>query len=313
MGERLVYRLSVVQVVLVTALAAWLGAHAVLLVDSGRDVETAFGEAARQGNLEASKDLVWREWAEKATLGLYDGATRRKDALEAARAETVAAELRLRRGAMVFAGTAMLGLAGALLLARGRVRADVVPAALSVIALACLAVGILTPSIAFVNERDVPVLGQVVTEAQIKSIWGSIVALHKSGNSALAAVLVGACLVVPVAKAALLGAVLWRRRIGIDRDHDGVVSGKEVKIEQRLVGLARLVGKFSFLDLLVGAIMLSLFALESVEGSVARSQPGLMFFAAYCGLSFVAGLLVWVRRVEQGAGSASQRAGDAGS
>lgn len=258
----------------------------------------AFAAAARAANIDSAVDLKQKDIAESVTFGLYEGATEQRDRVAALNVAAEDANAKSWRTARVIGVAAGAVVAGAWLLGRLRPKADVVVGALLAVSSVLLYLGVSTPMLSFINERDLPVLGHVVTEAQTKSVWGSAAALFDSGNAPVAVIIVLASMVIPAAKAALLAGVLVSRRLAAgDADATAAMAGlggpRPGPVERRLLTWAKTVGRFSFVDLFIGAIFLSLFALRSFEGSTARAEPGLYYFAGYCVLSFVAGLLAW--------------------
>lgn len=290
--------LTVLQFLFVLAAAITLGIHAVAVVRSAETSVRDFEALAAAANMNSAVDLKKKNIAEAVTFGLYAGATEQRAAIDALRdAARRSHEVQWRHFRVmlaVAAGTAVL----ALILARGSPRADVVVATLLVIAAVALIPGVFTPMISFTNERDLPVIGQVMTEARTKSIWGSAMDLFDAGEIWVAMTIVAASITLPVAKIVLLAIVLANRAGFMDRvpAEPGAAPRWTVRsesVERRLAKLASMIGQFSFVDLFVAAVFLSLFALRSLEGSTARAEPGLYFFNAYCSISLVAGILAW--------------------
>ncbi|MBL8962727.1 MAG: paraquat-inducible protein A [Phycisphaeraceae bacterium] len=290
--------LTVFQFLFILAAAIMLSVHACAVVRSARASVHDFEALAAAANMHSAVDLKKRDIAEAVTFGLYSGATDQKAAIESLReAAHRSHEAQWRHLRVMLAVSGGIALV-ALVLARGSPRADVFVASLLVIAAVALVPGVFTPMISFINQRDLPVIGSVVAEARTKSIWGSAMDLFDAGEPWVALTIVAASISLPTVKLVLLAIVLANRAGFIDRSPGfaGTADRWSVRsesIERRLSRLASMIGQFSFVDLFVAAVFLSLFALRSLEGSTARAEPGLYFFNAYCSISLVAGLLAW--------------------
>ncbi len=280
--------LTIFQFLFVLAVAVLLSIHALAIVRGSQATVNRFQAAAAAANIDSAIDLKKKDWAETVTFGMYGGATEQKAALDTLRAEAEASrvlEWKQFQTFMIVAGCAVVV---SLLLGRFSPRADVVIATLLAVSCVMLVLGVFTPMLSFVNERELPVVGKVITEAQTKSVWGSAMALFSAGDAWVGLVIVGASMVIPAVKSVLLAIVLGNRAVLTGRG-----SVRQESIERRLAKLASMIGQFSFVDLFVAAVFLSIFALRSFEGSTARSEPGLYYFNTYCTASLIAGVLAW--------------------
>ncbi len=280
--------LTLFQFLYLLAVAALLSVHAVGIIRASRATVDRFQAAATAGNLDNTIDMKKKGLAETVTFGLYGGASEQKAQLDGLRAQADAARDLEWKHFRIFMYTA--GGAGVLALGLGRFspRSDVFVGTLLACSSIMLVLGIVTPMLSFINEREVEYIGKVITEARTKSVWDSAMALLDSGNVAVGLVIVAASMVIPAIKTTLLGIVLGNRAVLVGR---GTV--RQESVERRLARLASMIGQFSFVDLFVAAVFLSIFALRSFEGSTARGEPGLYYFNTYCTVSLVAGLLAW--------------------
>ncbi|MCC6425472.1 MAG: paraquat-inducible protein A [Phycisphaerales bacterium] len=280
--------LTVFQLLYVLAIAVALSIQAVGITRAARTTTEKFQAAAEAASIDNTIDLKKKDLAETVTFGLYGGATEQKEKIEAARAEAEAArqvEWKNFRIFMYITGSAALL---ALLIGRFSPRSDVFIATLLATSCIMLVLGICTPMLSFINEREVPVIGNVIAEAQTKSIWGSAMALFQSGNTWIGLVIVAASMAIPAVKSLLLAIVLGNRAVLVGKN-----SIRHESVERKLTKLASMIGSFSFVDLFIAAIFLSLFALRSLQGSTARAEPGLYYFNTYCTVSLIAGILAW--------------------
>lgn len=280
--------LTIFQFLFVLAITVVLAVHAIAIArGSARTVEK-FEAVAAAANIDSAIDLKKKDIAETVTFGLYSGATDQKSALDAMRVEAEASRAQEWKDFQAF----MIVVGGAvvlsLLIGRFSPRSDVVVSTLLSVSCVMLVLGVFTPMLSFTNERELPVVGKVIAEAQVKSVWGSAMALFNSGDTWVAIAIVGASMAIPLAKSTLLVIVLGNRALLVDR---GTV--RQESVERRLAKLASMIGQFSFVDLFVAAVFLSIFALRSFEGSRAQSEPGLYYFNTYCTVSLIAGLLAW--------------------
>lgn len=280
--------LTVFQFLFVLAVTVLLSIHAVAIERGARVTVEKFKSAAAAANIDSAIDLKKKDIAETVTFGLYGGATEQKTSLDALRKEAQDSEeleWKQFRIFMMIAGGAVVA---SLALGRLSPRADVVVATLLATSCVMLVLGISTPMLSFINERELPVVGKVIAEAQTKSVWGSATSLFSSGDTWVALAIVGASMVLPTTKIVLLGIVLGNRAVLAGRS-----SVRQEAVERKLSKLASMIGQFSFVDLFIAAVFLSLFALRSMEGSTAHSMPGLYYFNTYCTVSLVAGILAW--------------------
>lgn len=280
--------LTVFQFLYVLAVAILLSIYAYAIAQGSQRTVEKFQAAAAAANIDSAIDLKKKNIAETVTFGLYGGATEQKTALETLRKDAQDSrelEWKQFRIFMMSAGGAIVL---SLLFGRLSPRADVVVATLLATSCIMLVLGIFTPMLSFMNERELPVVGKVIAEAQTKSVWGSATALFKSGDTWVALTIVAASMVIPTVKNTLLAIVLANRALLAGRG-----SVRQESTERKLAKLASMIGQFSFVDLFVAAVFLSIFALRSFEGSTAQSEPGLYYFNTYCTLSLVAGILAW--------------------
>lgn len=280
--------LTTLQFLFVLAVTLLLSFHAYAAIRAARETSARFQAAAAAANIDSAIDLKKKNIAETITFGLYEGATEHKNDLQALHDAANAASALEWRNLRIFfylcGGSAVL----ALLLGQLSIRSDVFIATLLAQSAVMLVLGVFTPMLSFINERDLPVVGHVITEAQTKSIWHSATALFESGNAWVGLTIVAASMVLPTTKLVLLALVLANRALLVDGS-----SPRQDSVERKLAKLASMIGQFSFVDLFIAAVFLSIFALRSFEGSTARSEPGLYYFNTYCTVSLVAGILAW--------------------
>lgn len=280
--------LTVFQFLFVLAVTTVLAVHAIAIArGSARTVER-FQAVASAANIDSAIDLKKKDIAETMTFGLYSGATDQKSALDTLRKEAESSREQEWRDFRVFMLVAGAAAVLSLILGGFSPRSDVVVATLLSVSCVMLVLGVFTPMLSFTNERELPVVGSVIAEAQTKSVWGSAMALFNAGDTWVALAIVGASMAIPLAKSTLLIIVLGNRAILVDRS-----AIRQESVERRLAKLASMIGQFSFVDLFVAAVFLSIFALRSFEGSRAQSEPGLYYFNTYCTVSLIAGLLAW--------------------
>ncbi len=164
-----------------------------------------------------------------------------------------------------FGGAAVLWLGIATLLG-GRKNTGI---ALAVLAVAgcCFVLGAGAPMLNLTISTEVPWLGEVVLSRESKSLWSTSTGLLQSGNAVLGVVVVLFCLIVPVTKMLIL-----------------VVAAAPCGsvIRARCLALVSAVGKWSFVDVFVVAVLVAILTLDKQAGSAAVPGVGLYFFLSYC-------------------------------
>lgn len=153
-----------------------------------------------------------------------------------------------------------------------------------VLAAVCMLVGQIAPIMSMTATSEVPVAGTSVVKHESKSIWTAVVALHGSGKTMVAVLIVLFSLVTPATKLVLS---LLAARVTSDR-----IQGLALKIVNAL-------GKWSMADVFVVAMLLTVFSLQSPGDGVAtnaQAEVGLWFFSAHCVLGLIGSQLIARKR-----------------
>lgn len=224
----------------------------------------------------------------KASLGLYKGAEVAGLELQELLKRQSQHQDNILRLSLAFAGLLLF----TLLLASGQKgpwpRANALSLHLLLFSLCCLAIGLLTPILALVVARDVPLLGKVVFKEDTKSILDTVRTLFSVKQTFVATLLLLFSVITPLLKTLLTLLVL----LGVD---PGRILSRVVKA----------VGKWSMADVFVVALLLTVFSLSADGLTDARVGTGLYYFAAYVVLSLLSAQLMRARK------AARMRLGDA--
>ncbi len=216
---------------------------------------------------------------EALTFGLYGGASRADNEIEAIVASAQGHERRANASAWLLLGLSVVFVAWRSLRARrpGPCVIRTLTAHVLGVSLVFLIVGLLAPILSLVAYTELAVLGRVVFRYESKGILTTVLELVGSGNLFIAAVLFLFSVVTPAIKLILAF-------MAIESPH---LEGRN-----RYVGFISIIGKWSMADVLVVAILLAYFITGSDGFSDSWLGPGLYFFAGYCLLSLTAVQLI---------------------
>jgi paraquat-inducible protein A len=129
---------------------------------------------------------------------------------------------------------------------------------------------------------SIPLLGKQTVLDETRSILGTIGSLNESGNGFVAFLILLFSVLVPFAKAMIMGFVaLSPSRIAAYRMH-------------KFVGV---IGKWSMADVFVVGVFIAYMSLQTNENMHAELRSGFYFFTAYCMTSILAVQLI---RLPQG-------------
>ncbi|MEX2482597.1 MAG: paraquat-inducible protein A [Gammaproteobacteria bacterium] len=221
--------------------------------------------AAEMQSLQGSARLAWAAALEKLSLSWYAGAR-----------DLVAAYARLADGAAAAARDASRFALGAALagcihlgivLGSARQRPRILAWHLNLLAAGAFVAGILAPVLTVVARAEVPLLGDVILRYSSKSILSTVTDLAAGGNLPLALVITTFSVILPIVKVVLLALVL---------------APAAALLRTRGLALLQAIGKWTMVDVLVVAILVSVLALEKDPQSQAEVGLGLYFFLAYC-------------------------------
>ena len=221
-------------------------------------------------------DTELKSLLEDLSFGLYKGATKKTDEIEAI---IVSAEFHESR--------AYIGSWGLLAASVAFLILKVVPwfrpgkpllprkviAHLLGVALVFLMVGLLAPILSLVAYTEVALLGKVVFKYESKGVITSVLELLRSGNVFIAGVLFTFSVVTPVIKHVFAFVAILASRAALRR---------------RYVHFLSLIGKWSMADVMVVAVLLAFFISGKEEFSDSWLGAGLYFFTGYCVLSLIA-------------------------
>lgn len=240
-------------------------ALAALAVIHALDAARLAAGAAEMQSLQGSARLAWAATLEKLSLSWYAGAR-----------DLVAAYTRLADGAAAagrdasrFAlGAAVAGCVHlAIVYGSARQRPRILAWHLNLLAAGAFFAGIVAPVLTVVAHAEVPLLGDVILRYSSKSIVSTVSDLAAGGNMPLALVISAFSVVLPIIKVGLLALVL---------------APAAALLRPRGLALLRAIGKWTMVDVLVVAILVSVLTLEKDPQSQAEVGLGLYFFLAYC-------------------------------
>lgn len=221
---------------------------------------------------------------QRASFGLYRRSSRvSSDDLEALRRSASDAARTLS-----WAGLGLVLCAALLLLAAPP--GGLLPSLLLLGAL-LLVPGLLAPMLTIRFFAQVPLFGEIVLQAESRSILGSVGFLLGHQNLLLGAIIGLFSVVVPIGKLLLIGLALAT----------GVAT-------RRVARFLETIGAWSMLDVFVAAVTVVFFAVGSTRGTDARVGVGLYFFAGYGLLSLAATRLYLRRSSTHSPGAARERA-----
>ncbi len=124
--------------------------------------------------------------------------------------------------------------------------------------------GLLAPMLSVRFFAQVPLFGEVVLQAESRSILGSVGFLATHQNLLLGAVIGLFSVAMPIAKLLLI--------------QIAIVTGQSTRRTARFL---KTIGSWSMLDVFVAAVTVVFFALSSTGGTDAQVGVGLYFFAGY--------------------------------
>lgn len=232
-------------------------------------------------------DTLFKDWAERLSLGLYQGATEKATIMGAIEAQIAAHARRARFSALtlgVLSAAFLIGLAGSRIAERPPRSVIRHLAGVSAI---LLVVGLSAPLLTVSAHKDIALLGRVVLQYDTKGILSTIVKLVSTGNNLLAAMLILFSLLLPIAKVVMTLLALVNNP----------------RLHRFASNAVHAIGRWSMTDVFVVAILLAFLAANSDQLTDASTGYGLFFFAAYGLLSLTAGHLLLKHREELAAGS----------
>lgn len=152
---------------------------------------------------------------------------------------------------------------------------------LLLVSMICLFIGIFSPFMQIIVYKEIDLLnkivGNVVVEYFVKSIFTTIQSLFQSGNTLIALVTILFSIVMPVMKSLLMGVLAFA---DVGKANDAVVK------------FIKFIGPWSMAEVFVAAILISLFAIEKDELTNSSIHVGFLFFFAYVILSIMASHLL---------------------
>ena len=202
------------------------------------------------------------------TLGLYKGYSEEIDALNSILMAIKHSEQRAIQGSITFFLIAGVFLVFVHLSFANR---RFLVAAMLIISLMALMVGLFAPILSIVTYKEVPVLGRLVFLFQSKGIITTIETLFTSGNVIVAIPLALFSLLIPFLKTLVMGIALF----GHARS-------------SRSLRIIRHIGKWSMADVFVVTMLLTYFTVNKDKATHAEVQIGLYFFLGYVILSMIA-------------------------
>jgi len=141
---------------------------------------------------------------------------------------------------------------------------------LSLIAIVCLVIGVITPIITITAFNDFPVIGETILKFQSKSILTTIQTLFSTGNLLLGIIVLLFSVIIPAIKSIILLVISFI---------------KDKYLSQQLNKIIGWIGKWSMVDVFVLALLVTIFVLQADKGTDASLMIGGYFFAAYALLS----------------------------
>lgn len=138
--------------------------------------------------------------------------------------------------------------------------------------------GLLAPMLSVKFFAEVPLFGEVVLQAESRSILGSVGFLLSHQNLLLGLIIGLFSVAMPITKLLLIQLAL--------------TTGRATRRTSRLL---ETIGAWSMLDVFVAAVTVVFFALSSTRGTDAQVGVGLYFFAGY-GLVSLASTQLFLRR-----------------
>ena len=221
-------------------------------------------------------DTELKSLLESLSFGLYKGASRKSNKIEAIVDSAEHHEWRAYAGSWVLLGVSvafvLIKIAPWLRPGRALLTRKLIAHLLG-IALVFLAVGLLAPILSLVAYTEVTLLGKVVFKYESKGIITTVLELMRSGNVFIAAVLFTFSVVTPVIKHFFAFIAILASRTAVRRKYVHFLS---------------VIGKWSMADVMVVAVLLSFFVSGKDEFSDSWLGAGLYFFAGYCVLSLIA-------------------------
>jgi paraquat-inducible protein A len=148
---------------------------------------------------------------------------------------------------------------------------------LILISVGLLIPGLMNDILSLEASFSIPILGKQTVLDEKRSILGTIGSLNENGHGFVAFLILLFSVLVPFAKALIMGFVaLSRSRTASHRMH-------------HFVGI---IGKWSMADVFVVGVFIAYMSVKTNENMVADLHSGFYFFAAYCITSIVAVQLI---------------------
>jgi hypothetical protein len=143
-------------------------------------------------------------------------------------------------------------------------------------ALVLFLVGVSTTAISLVAFKEMPIIGKVIFKFEAKGIAETIGRMFSSGNVFLGGLICLLSIVFPLTKLCLT----WYGTL------------PETQYHEMAMKLVKKIEKWSMADVFVVAVILSCFAIDGDKLTDATIGPGVYFFAAYCILTLLAGIVL---------------------
>jgi len=137
-------------------------------------------------------------------------------------------------------------------------------------------VGVSATAICLVAFKEMPIIGKVIFKFEAKGIAATIAKMFSSGNVLLGGLILVLSIVFPLLKLVMT----WCATLAEGSRHDTAMK------------LVTQAGKWSMADVFVIAVVLSCFAIDGDNLTDATVGPGVYFFAAYCVVSLLAGIVL---------------------
>ena len=209
-----------------------------------------------------------KKWAEKVSLGYYESDKRllREEVMNAQKEH----QREAKRYTLYVMGVLLMILLSSFLI---ELRLFTLFGGLA--ALVVLTFGLFTPLLTVTIHKEFEYIGDVILSFESKSLLGSVVKLWKSGEIAVAFVILLFSILIPLFKTLSLMYV-------------SVVM--ESRFSHGIVKFFKWIGKWSMLDVFVVATLLVYLTSSGSDVSQAEVQVGLYFFLAYVIVSMLVSL-----------------------
>lgn len=223
---------------------------------------------------EARIEAWGRRMLEWVSLGLYEASKDPVAQLSDLKTLQQSQRASARVMTVTFFGLAPFVVAAVLWIRRSRGDAAY---ALLAISLVSLVVGISAPILSIQASKSLPLIGETVLQFESKSVLSMLGSLFDAGNTALAVLLLGFSVLVPLVKTLVVALTFFAR------SHHWSLRG---------LHLTHAIGKWSMVDVFVVAVLVAFLASNGKGLTHAEVQVGLYFFAGYGVLSLVATQLI---------------------